>query len=63
MSIEEREERESFIPAPPLSENMLLAIIAAGFVILHVVTAVSLLPPSATTTAAPSLEKMLGHYD
>ena len=63
MSIEEREECENFIPVPPLSENMLLAIIAAGFVVLHIMTAVSLLPPSATTTAAPSLEQILGHYD
>ncbi|WFU69346.1 hypothetical protein [Bradyrhizobium sp. CB2312] len=62
MSIGE-EQRESFIQAPPLSENALLAIIAAGFVMLHVLTAVSLLPPSATTTAAPSLEQMLAHYD
>lgn len=62
MSIGE-EQRESFIQAPLLSENVLLAIIAAGFVMLHVLTAVTLLPHAAPTTAAPSLEKMLGHYD
>ena len=63
MSIGEREERERFIQVPRLSANTLLAIIAAEFVILHVLTAVILLSPSATTTAAPSLEQMLAHYD
>ncbi|MDH6258720.1 MULTISPECIES: hypothetical protein [Bacteria][Archaea] len=63
MSIGEREARESIIPAPLLSENTLLMIAAAGFVILHVLTAVRLLPPSVTTIAAPSLEQMLAHYD
>ncbi|OPY96339.1 hypothetical protein A5906_03485 [Bradyrhizobium sacchari] len=63
MSIREEEQRESFIQAPLLSENVLLAIIAAGFVMLHALTAVTLLPRAAPTIAAPSLELMLGHYD
>ncbi|MDI3563427.1 hypothetical protein [Bradyrhizobium sp. Arg816] len=63
MSIGEGQRRESFIQAPPLSEDALLAIIAVGFVMLHILTAVSLLSSSGTMTAAPSLEQMLGHYD
>jgi hypothetical protein len=63
MSISEKSERKGFIQVPTPSENMLLAIIAVGFCTLHMLTAVLLVPPSATRTAAPSLEQMLAQYD
>jgi hypothetical protein len=63
MSISERSERKTFIRVPALSENILLAIITVGFCILHVLTAVFLMSPSATRTAAPSLEQTLALYD
>ncbi|OAF07855.1 hypothetical protein [Bradyrhizobium neotropicale] len=63
MSISEKSERKGFIQAPALSENMLLAIIAVGFCILHILTLVFLVPPSAIRTAAPSLEQTLALYD
>ena len=63
MSIGERSERKSFVQNPALSENTLLVIIAVGFCILHLLTAVFLMPPPATSAAAPPLEKMLALYD
>lgn len=63
MSMSEKSERNAFIQLPALSENTLLAIIAVGFCILHILTAVVLVPPAATRTAAPSLERMLANYD
>ena len=63
MSIGEKSERKSLIQIPELSEITLLSIIAVGFCILHIMTYVLLVPPSATRLAAPSLEQTLGHYD
>jgi hypothetical protein len=63
MSISEKSERKGFIQIPTLSETMLLAIIAVGFCILHILTAVFLVPPSATRSTAPSLEQTLAPYD
>ncbi|WP_456842334.1 hypothetical protein [Bradyrhizobium sp. USDA 4486] len=40
---------------------MLLAIIAVGFCVLHILTAVFLMPPSGTAAAPP--EKSLALYD
>ncbi|WP_167561313.1 hypothetical protein [Bradyrhizobium sp. AS23.2] len=51
------------IQIPEPSETTLLSIIAVGFCILHILTFVFLMPPSATRTAAPSLEKALALYD
>lgn len=63
MSISEKSERKGLVQIPALSENMLLMIIAIGFFLLHILTAVFVVPPSAIRTAAPSLEQMLAHYD
>ena len=63
MSISERSERKGFIQIRATSETLLLTIIAAGFFILHILTAVFFMPAPASRTAAPSLEQMLGPYD
>lgn len=63
MSISERSERKSFVQIPTLSDNTLLAIIAVGFCLLHVMTAVFLMPPSASSSAATAPEKSLALYD
>jgi hypothetical protein len=63
MSISEKSERKGLIQAPVPSENMLLVIIAIGFGLLHILTAVFVVPPSATRTPAPSLQQTLALYD
>ncbi|MGY4629218.1 hypothetical protein ACVWY3_006974 [Bradyrhizobium sp. USDA 4486] len=61
MSVGERSARKSLVQIPVLSDNMLLAIIAVGFCVLHILTAVFLMPPSGTAAAPP--EKSLALYD
>jgi hypothetical protein len=63
MSISERSARKSFVQTPALSDNTLLMIIAAGFCVLHLLTAVLLMPSSAQKAAAPALEESLALYD
>lgn len=63
MPISEKSERKGFIQVPAPSENTLLVIIAVGFCLLHILTVVLVVPPSATRTAAPSLEQTLANYD
>lgn len=63
MSISERSESRSFVQIPAFSDNTMLAIIAVGFCLLHVMTAVFLMPPSATSAAATPPEKSLALYD
>ncbi len=53
MSISERSEGNHFL-LPVVDEDTLLAIVAIGFCLLHVLTAVRF-SPSASATAAPTL--------
>jgi hypothetical protein len=63
MSASEGSERKGSIRIPLPGETMLLAIIAIGFCVLHILTAAFLLSPSETRTAAPSQVQTLAHYD
>jgi hypothetical protein len=62
MSISEPSERKGFAELSAPGEIKLLAIIAIGFGLLHLLTALLLVPPP-PRPAAPSLERMLGAYD
>jgi hypothetical protein len=55
MPVRARAEKSS-VQFPALSETTLLIVIAVGFVILHVLTAVCLWPPSASVDPAPRPE-------
>jgi hypothetical protein len=57
MPIGERSERKGIIHIPLPSGNMLLVIIAIGFCIFHILSAVFLRPPSKAYDPAPSLEQ------
>lgn len=57
MSITERSRsRKSLLRFPDISETTLLAVIAVGFLLLHILTAIVLMPDAATESAAPRAE-------
>lgn len=51
-----RAERKASIQLPTLSENMLLVMIVVGFCVLHILTAVYLMPRSASADTTPPSE-------
>ena len=64
MSVTERPSyRKSSFQIPAPSENMLLAIIACAFLVLHVAAGVILINASATATATTQQEAKSSPYD
>ncbi|WP_407156253.1 hypothetical protein [Bradyrhizobium sp. STM 3557] len=58
-----RLERKASVRLPILTENTLLLIIAAGFVILHILAAIDLLPQSASADTSPPPEASGAMFD
>jgi hypothetical protein len=54
---------KSSVQFPALSETTLLILIAVGFCILHVLTAIYLLQPAVSANAAPPSEAIAPMFD